>query len=79
MTDPAQKKLEIKWATVFDGSTLKRYEKGFDTDNMGFDRSTGSFLVESPDGSVTSYWNCPVVMHQEVVDDNSVDFDKGWE
>lgn len=75
-------KLKLKWAEVVFGTTVHRYTLGIDSDNVGFDQAHGSFLIEGRDGSVTSYWNCPVKMYQEQdvsSEDNFTDFDKGWE
>ena len=58
-------KLKLKWAEVIFGTTINRYTLGIDSDNVGFDSDHGSFLIEGHDGSVTSYWNCPVKMYQE--------------
>ena len=72
-------KLKLKWAEVVFGTTVNRYTLGIDSDNVGFDQQHGSFLIEGHDGSVTSYWNCPVKMYQEPDRENFTDFDKGWE
>ena len=70
------KRLQTRYAEIHLPGRVDKYTMSVDTDNMGFDREKGSFLIEGRDGSVTSYWNCPVKMYQEVVDvdDNEDDF-----
>ena len=69
--------IAIKWAEVSTGKHTRRYTMGTDCSEMGFDPSTGAFLVTKADGTIRSFWNATIEMeHEETPDvitpDNSI-------